>query len=273
MPDRPSLSGRWLQADEIKYLDLQNLIREGGRSQEKVDKFRWKELIALVTDYKVYLQVWILFTASTCAYGLKFTLPSITKSMGYTSAQAQLLTIPPYVCGALSAYVFAKLSDRFMWRMPFVVGPLMIIVLGFAMIMPLAPEITRHIAPCYVGVILICVGQYPTNPAGSAWISGNLAGPSKKAMGIALNIALGNCGGLVGSYMFLENEKPGYRTGFSIGLSFALIAVVSTMLLEYSYWRINKQRAAMSEDDIRVQYTDEQLALLGDKSPLFKHQL
>ena len=129
--------------------------------------------------------------------------------MGYSSSQAQLLTIPPYVAGALSAYGFAKLSDRFMWRAPFVVIPLSIIVLGFAIILPLAPEITTHIAPCYIGVVLICVGQYPTNPAGSAWISGNLAPNTKKAMGIALNIALGNSGGIAGSYIFFDAEKPG----------------------------------------------------------------
>lgn len=200
-------------------------------------------------------------------------MPSITKSMGYTSSQAQLLTIPPYVAGALSAYGFAKLSDRFMWRAPFVVVPMLIIVLGFSMILPLAPTISSHIAPCYVGVVLICVGQYPTNPAGSAWISGNLAGPSKKAMGIALNIALGNIGGVSGSYIFLDNEQPGYRTGFSVGLSFAAMAVVTTLFLEFSYWRINKQRAALDKTEIREKYSDDELARLGDKSPLFKHQL
>jgi hypothetical protein len=69
MPDRPSLSGRWLTEKEMRYMELQNLIREGGRSQEKVDKFRWSDVSALLIDYKVYLQAWILFTASTCAYG------------------------------------------------------------------------------------------------------------------------------------------------------------------------------------------------------------
>jgi MFS family permease len=200
-------------------------------------------------------------------------MPSITKNMGYSSSQAQLLTIPPYVAGALSAYTFAKLSDRFMWRMPFVVGPLAIIILGFSIILPLAPEIKNYIAPCYIGVVLICVGQYPINPAGSAWISGNLAGPSKKAMGIALNIALGNCGGLVGSYIFLDSEKPGYPTGFGVGLAFAAMAVCSTLVLEFSYWRINKARAAMDEDEIRGRFSSEELALMGDGSPLFKHQL
>ena len=69
MPDRPSLSGRWLEPQEIRYLELQNTIREGGRSSEKADKFKWSQLFDLLTDYKVYLQAWILFTASTCAYG------------------------------------------------------------------------------------------------------------------------------------------------------------------------------------------------------------
>jgi hypothetical protein len=69
MPDRPSLSGRWLEPQEIRYLELQNTIREGGRSSEKTDKFKWSQLVDLLTDYKVYLQAWILFTASTCAYG------------------------------------------------------------------------------------------------------------------------------------------------------------------------------------------------------------
>lgn len=75
------------------------------------------------------------------------------------------------------------------------------VLIGFCILLPLAPEpdITSQIGPCYLAVMLICIGQYPTNPAGSAWISGNLAGDTKRAMGIALNICLGNTGGIVGS--------------------------------------------------------------------------
>ena len=91
MPDTPALSGRWLNQEEQRYLEIQTIIKEGGRSSmEKDDKFKWGYLTDLLTDYKVYMQAWILFTASVLAYGLKFTMPSITKSMGYTSSQAQL---------------------------------------------------------------------------------------------------------------------------------------------------------------------------------------
>ncbi|KAF4554522.1 MFS-type transporter-like protein 70 [Elsinoe fawcettii] len=275
MPDTPALSGRWLDSDEMRYLAIQTVIKDGGRAtSEKGDKFKWGYLTDLLTDYKLYLQAWILFTASVCAYGLKFTMPSITKSMGYTSSQAQLLTIPPYVAGAISAVCLSKLSDRFQWRYPFIMGPMTCVLLGFCILLPLAKNISNQIAACYIGVMLICIGQYPTNPAGSAWISGNLAGDSKRAIGIALNICIGNSGGILGSYMFLDSEKSkGYPTGFAIGLVFAALTLISTSVLEWSYWRINKQREAMDEDQIRRDHNEEQLARLGDKSPLFRYKL
>ena len=297
MPDTPQLSGRWLTEKEIRYLTIQTTIKEGGSSaMEKTDKFKWSHLWELLTDYKVYLQAWILFTASVCAYGescfakdmiseqsfaysswyaagLKFTMPSITKSMGFTSSEAQLMTIPPYVAGAIAAVTLSKLSDHFFWRMPFILLPMTSVLIGFCILLPLAPDITHQIPACYIAVMLICIGQYPTNPAGSAWISSNLAGDSKRAMGIALNICLGNTGGIVGSYMFLEKEKPGYPTGFGIGLSFAAVTLISTLMLEFSYWRINKKRDTMDEEEIRRQYSDEQLARMGDKSPLFRYKL
>ena len=70
MPDTPQLSGRWLSEEEIRYFMIQTAIKEGGTSSmEKTDKFKWSYLRDLFTDYKVYLQAWILFTASVCAYG------------------------------------------------------------------------------------------------------------------------------------------------------------------------------------------------------------
>jgi predicted MFS family arabinose efflux permease len=220
MPDTPMLSGRWLNENERRYLVLQNVIKNAGRGTsddgEKADKFKWVYLKDLLTDYKVYLQAWILFTASVCAYGLKFTMPSITKSMGFTSSQAQLMTIPPYVAGAISAVGLSKLSDRYQRRAPFIFGQMAIVTLGFAILLALAPNIKHQIPACYIGVVLVCIGQYPTNPAGSAWISSNLAGEQKRAMGIALNIALGNCGGIVGSYIVSffvsHSETYEYRT-------------------------------------------------------------
>jgi hypothetical protein len=37
------------------------------------------------------------FSVAVAVYGLSFTLPTIIDNMGFTAANAQLLSIPPYV--------------------------------------------------------------------------------------------------------------------------------------------------------------------------------
>ena len=91
-------------------------------------------------------------------YAMKFTMPTIVKSMGFTSAKAQLLTIPPYACGAISAYVLAHFADKSSWRMPFIVGPQMCVIIAFSILFAKAAAIQSNIGLCYFGVCLACAG-------------------------------------------------------------------------------------------------------------------
>jgi MFS family permease len=89
MPDTPALSGKWLTAEEMHYFAIQNMIKDGGRAtSEHADKFKWSYLIDLVTDYKVYLQAWILFTASVCAYGKSHSTFSIDRDTNIFQASS-----------------------------------------------------------------------------------------------------------------------------------------------------------------------------------------
>jgi len=160
----------------------------------------------------------------TSRAGTKFTLPTITKAMGFNNTNAQLMTVPPYVCGAISAVVFARLSDRFYWRLPFIAIPLAFIAIGYSII-------------------------------------------------ISFNICIGNIGGVIGSYMYLDSEKPKYYTGFGLSLAFGATGFIVSFLLEASYKWGNNKKARMSEEEIREKYTDEDLRAMGDKSPLFKYVL
>jgi hypothetical protein len=86
-------------------------------------------------------------------------------------------------------------------------------------------------------------------------------------------IATGNLGGIVGSFIYQENEKPMYPTGFGTSLSFAAAGAVSALTLEFLYNRLNKKAAEKTEDEWRQIYTDAQLEKMGDRSPLFKYSL
>ena len=60
------------------------------------EAFTWANFRMTFSDIKVYLYALGFHTMSLPLYTLSLFLPSIIKDLGHTSAQAQLLTTPPY---------------------------------------------------------------------------------------------------------------------------------------------------------------------------------
>jgi MFS family permease len=204
--------------------------------------------------------------------GTKFTLPTITKAMGFSDTNAQLTSAPPYVAAAISAIVFARLSDRFYWRMPFVAIPMLICVIAYAVIFSLNGALQEKKGVAYFAVVLAVVGIYPIQSAAASWNANNIAPSSRRAIGIALMNCVGNVGGILGSFMYMEKEKPKYQTGFGLSLALAGVGIFVVLLLEWSY-KVGNSRKAKLIDDARARYTEEELFDLGDRSPLFKYTL
>nr|OQO29538.1 hypothetical protein B0A51_02630 [Rachicladosporium sp. CCFEE 5018] len=271
--DLPSQSTSWLTPDEIRYLEVRQIAagRFKPKGHAKESRFDWKVFLSVLADWKIYLLILAFWSNVTPNYGLKFTMPQIIKNMGYTSANAQLLTIPCYTVGAIAAYGFSAISDRMKWRMPTIVVPQCCVVVAYAILFAKAQDIKNNIPACYFAVCLACFGLYPIAPG--AWNMSNLAGPAKRAMGIGYLTGVGNMGGITGSFIFIEKEAPEYPTGFGSSLAFAAAGAVAVLLLEYLLWRSNKKNELMSEDVVKAQYSEEELDRLGDKSPLFKYTL
>ncbi|GJN69243.1 MFS transporter [Purpureocillium lilacinum] len=272
--DSPSLSTRWLEMDEIRFLNLQGFIKQGGRFSDEKGTSNWHDFKMVVTNWRLYLQAWMLLCISACSYGMKFTLPSITKAMGFKNTAAQLMTVPIYVAASLSALFSSFLSDYFGIRFPFCAIPLSLIAIGYSIVISFRGDLTgSHQGPGYFALILCMMGIYPIQPAGSSWAASNLAPMSRRAVGVAFNICFGNIGGVIGSYMYLDKEAPEYWTGYGLSLAFGATGVIAACILEISYKVGNARRAKLSEEEIRARYSDEDLLKLGDRSPLFKYTL
>ncbi|KAL3294932.1 high-affinity nicotinic acid transporter [Colletotrichum asianum] len=273
--DTPALSTRWLDADERKYLQLRQYAVQGNsiRVREAEKTRKWEILRSVLLDWQLYLQALVYWSNTVPNFGMKFTMPQIIKNMGYTSSNAQLLTIPPYIVGAISAYISSSLSDRFKWRMPFIVFAQVLVLISFAILFSKAENIQENIPACYFAIFLASIGFYPINPAGNAWTVNNLAGPTKRAQGIAYMICLGSIGGIVGSFIYREDESPKYPTGFGSSFAFAGLGVVACFVLEFLFWNINRKRDKFTEEEIRAKYSDDELQMMGDRSPLFRYTL
>ncbi|KAL1994478.1 hypothetical protein VTN49DRAFT_1948 [Thermomyces lanuginosus] len=269
--DTPALSKRWLEPDEIRYLELSMFIKQGGAFHDE-SGFRWKDLRMVLTNWRIYMQAYFLLCQSALSYGTKFTLPTITKAMGFSSTEAQLTSAPPYVMGAISAIFFASLSDRFYWRMPFVAVPMIIVTIGYSIIISLHGALEERKGVAYFAVMVAVAGIFPIQAGAASWNANNIAPASRRAIGIALMNCTGNVGGIIGSFMYLEREKPKYYTGFGLSLALGGTGLIVSFILEWSYILANKRKEKLV-DEARAKYTEEELFDMGDRSPLFKHVL
>lgn len=67
--DTPALSTRWLNAEEIKFLELSMFIKQGGGFQEETS-VRWKDIRMVLTNWRVYVQAYFLLCQSALSYGM-----------------------------------------------------------------------------------------------------------------------------------------------------------------------------------------------------------
>ena len=64
-------------------------------------------------------------------YSLALFTPTIIKELGYTNANANLLSVPPYVLGFITTLLVGYTSDRLMKRGVFIVGGMSVVIVGY----------------------------------------------------------------------------------------------------------------------------------------------
>jgi MFS family permease len=127
-------------------------------------------------------------------YGISLFLPTIIRQLGYESSQAQLMTVPIYITAAILAVVAAYFSDKVGKRSPFIIGFLLMMAVGFAMCIASDPKENPRVV--YGGVFVAACAIYPAFPGVITWLSNNLSGSLKRSVGMAVQIGVGNLGGV-----------------------------------------------------------------------------
>lgn len=169
-PERAS----WLSEEEKRFINLR-LIASGVRSVtgETTDKFSWRLLGATLIDWKILLGVLLDWVNCVPNTALALELPQIIKDLGFTTAKAQLLTIPPYFMGGVSAFVAGRYADKFKWRFPFVVTPMILLAIAFGILYGFSGDIKDNIGVMYFAIMLAECGIYPLLPGITSWVCMN----------------------------------------------------------------------------------------------------
>ncbi|KAM0262611.1 hypothetical protein ACHAQJ_001656 [Trichoderma viride] len=272
LPDSPN-TAPFLTTEEREFIVLR-LEQDTGSGRGKVtnnDKVNKRQVIAGLTDWKVWAAVFMYWATSISSYGFTYTVPTVILELGYTAANAQLLTIPIYVVAMIFTVANSMVSDHYRQRTPFILLGISVGIAGFTALLaiphPQLPGLT------YGMLFLATSGIYMSLVPTLCFVANNLAPSSKRAVGMAHLICMGNLGGIAGSNIFLSQEAPHYWTGYGFILGIDCVAFVTCLILRYTLKRINAKRDQMTEEDIREKYGDVDLLELGDRSPYFRYTL
>ncbi|KAI1608295.1 major facilitator superfamily domain-containing protein [Exophiala viscosa] len=276
LPDSPE-TARFLTKEEKEFI-INRLALETGSGHGRVtnsDRIQFKYVKAAFKEWKIFAAV-VMFWANTIGvYGFTATVPSVIEGLGYSSANAQLMTIPVYVFAMILTLVFAFWSDRIQQRTPFIMAGFSIGVVGF--IAELAIPHPRLPGLTYAFLFPLAGGLYSPFVPIVCLVGNNLAPSSKRAVGMALLISLGNWGGICGSNIYIASEAPKYPAGFATSLAICVCAILMAALLRRAYQNENKRRDELmrgkTDAEIRAQYTEQELLDLGDKSPFFRYTI
>ncbi|KFY64761.1 hypothetical protein V496_03048 [Pseudogymnoascus sp. VKM F-4515 (FW-2607)] len=276
MHDFPDTAS-FLTVEERAWASNRLKYQGSSRSRRLVaesDQFDWKFLRQALSDWQLWVCLFMYWGIVCPLYGISLFLPTIIFQLGYTAQVAQLLTIPIYITAAILTIIVAYFSDKAekagKSRSPYVFIPMCCILAGF--VIAIAGSAAGNVPGLvYAGVFIATCGIYPAFPGNVTWISNNLAGSYKRAVGMAFQIGVGNLGGAMASNFYREKDGPKFLLGHGLEIGFITMGLTAVIFLRLNYARINKKRDLLMDDGAEL--TDKEISDLGDRAPTFRYQL
>lgn len=230
----------------------------------------WKYFFAAFTDWQVIVNLFLYYGVVVPLYGISLFLPTILSNLGYVSSKAQLMTVPIYITASIFSVLQAYISDKVGLRSPFIFVNLVFLLVGYSMAISTSPAEKPGVI--YAGVYIAALGLYPAFPGVVSWLSNNLSGSYKRAIGMAVHIGIGNFGGAFASNIYRSKDKPRFVLGHAIELGFISAGMIALIILVTGYYFINKKRAQGIKEGKYVHLTIEELSEMGDKNPYFRYR-
>ncbi|KAF7340529.1 Major facilitator superfamily domain-containing protein [Mycena sanguinolenta] len=219
LPSRPQTT-RYLTEDE-RTLALTRLNRKNlGEGHTGVD---WRAVRRALMDWKTYV-VSVIYSCMNLGLGsVTGFLPTIIKGLGYTNADAQLYTVPPYVVSLVFMLLMSTYSDRYQTRGIPAASVFAIAILGWGLLLGVSPIKPTHMMlhARYFGCICVVTAGYSNIPLIMSWQSANTGSQSQRAVSLGMLNAVGQCLSVLAAFLFPTPEGPRYVKGCATNLAFS----------------------------------------------------
>ncbi|KAJ6508815.1 major facilitator superfamily domain-containing protein [Mycena sanguinolenta] len=239
----------------------------------RIEKFEWFFVFQAFTDHLVWAYAMLFHGFAFVLYSLSLFLPTIISGLGFSSWQAQLLTVPPNTLAALSIWFTVWVSSRYNFRAPFIIGAAFIAIIGYIILLTATTSSVQ-----YVGVHFAAAGVYTGNALLLSWPGENVSGQTKRAVAVAMQITIGDIGAIAGVLIYRpEFSSHRYRKPHIIAIGYLLFAATMATYLWVSMARENRRRDMLAADrgekpSLELAEEEEvQEQRLGDRSVLYRY--
>ncbi|KAJ6160614.1 hypothetical protein N7470_004010 [Penicillium chermesinum] len=235
------------------------------------EKFTWSAVLDSFKDHKVWLYALGFHTMSLPMYTLSLFLPTIIKELGYSAAEAQLLSVPPYAVAFVLMITVSICSEKTRLRAPFMMVFAGVGCIGYIILL------TDHRAGVsYVGTIFAAAGIYPAVSLVFSWPAANVSGQTKRAIANALQISIGNCGAVLGTQLYRAESAPQYYLGHGFASGYLIANIFAMGGLWWVLKKENQKKARVRDEKGLRPFVgdigDDEGEFLGDKDPRWVFQ-
>lgn len=263
MEDYPETAS-FLSEEERAWLIETLRIDTAGSSKE----IKLRYIVQALRDPHSYLLAAIDFFIVLPLFAFALFLPTIIVGLGYSSLHAQLLTIPPSVCGCVFTIIYGIASDRLGVRGPLVLLGSLFSLTGYVMLFATDKPLVGYIA-----TLIAAAGLYPSSACIIAWTSGNAGGDIKRGAMIALVGGIGNSAAIASSFIYRSQDSPRYLPGHETNIGCCCVLALLTVITMLRFWRVNRKKEAYCLREGIDPNRFEEFADMGDRSPLYQYTL
>ncbi|KAJ7675802.1 major facilitator superfamily domain-containing protein [Mycena polygramma] len=237
----------------------------------RVEKFEWYFVFQAFTDHLVWAYALLFHGFAFVLYSLSLFLPTIIAGLGFSSWQAQLMTVPPNTLASLSIWFTVWLSSRWNLRAPFIIVSAFVAILGYIILLT-GPTPGAQ----YVGVHFAAAGVYTGNALLLSWPGENVSAQTKRAVAVAMQITIGDIGAIAGVLIYRpEFSAHRFRKPHIIAIGYLLFGAAVAAYLWWWMARENRRRdllaAERSEDDKLDAEDEVEQHRLGDRSLSYRY--
>ncbi|KAH7010185.1 high-affinity nicotinic acid transporter [Ilyonectria destructans] len=256
LPEFPAKAKFWTP-EERETMEQRDLQRREYMGSEAFDR---SQVLSAMKDWRLYTGALVQFFQDIILYGFSSFLPSILKDgLGYSSLQAQYLSVPVYLLGGISFFAAALVGDKWGLRGSVLLVLDIFAVVGYAILLGVESSSVQYLA-CF----MIAIPLYCGPGLNETWIVNNTAPHYRRATALGFSQAIGNVAGVVAPQVY--RQAP-YRLGHWSSLVSTIIsmALISVQLFHFKLENRKKDQIARGERP------DDRKTVVGEDNLEFRY--